>query len=367
MIFHFYIYRQTNPAPKNVAASSLSSNIQDRNIRKVEVNACVTSVLWLIEIAAMLWSTFVWIFVFGSSTSVSLTNSMLWFYIIIPYTHLMNTKYNKDRILDYGWKQVIVNSITAFCPTDNRQKQTIQNDMALKELEKKQPSDQKTAEENAMKVESDLSIISLESQFDDPNDPKQCCSRKSNEHPDQENEEVVKKVSQILTRRVYPDSSLDTDSDNDAPLPIPKSYRLQKGTEILALMWSNVHTEEVYIHYLRQMIELEDYHKDGYSVKNFEIKKYRNIFDTSPCKIKTSLLPEIFPGITLDNRNHDSTRSKTKPTKDLMLDVRFVGELVDRIRQRQDKLENFLMSCDDESSFDDLVKQLIIFEEGLIL
>ena len=278
----------------------------------------------------------------------------------------MNTKYNKDRILDYGWKQVIVNSVTVFCPTVRRQEQNVQNDMALKNLEKDQPSKHIAAKENEIKIEPDLSIISFEPQFDDPN-AKPCSSNEANGNDDQEHKEVVKKVRQLCTRGVYPDSSLDTDSDSDAPLPLPKSYRLQKGIEILSHMWSNIYVEDVYIHYLRQMIELEDFVKNGYNVKNFEIQKHLNIFAKSRCKIKTSFLPEIFPGLTLDNRNHDVTRSKTKPTKDLMLDVRFVGEFYERIRQRQDKLENFLLSCDDEASFEDLVKQLIIFEEDLIL
>ena len=113
MICH---HRQTRPVPENQAVLSLSYDIQERNIRKVAVNARVTSVLWLLEIVAMIWSTLQWVFINGTTNAGTLTNSMVWFYIMIPYTHLINIKYNKDRIVDNGWKRVILNAVESLFP-----------------------------------------------------------------------------------------------------------------------------------------------------------------------------------------------------------------------------------------------------------
>ena len=40
---------------------------------------------------------------------------MLFFHIIIPYTFLMNTSYNKDRIINDGWETVLLNPLTCSC------------------------------------------------------------------------------------------------------------------------------------------------------------------------------------------------------------------------------------------------------------
>ena len=48
------------------------------------------------------------------------------------------------------------------------------------------------------------------------------------------------------------------------------------------------------------------------------------------------------------------------------LNVEFVIHLEERIKQRQNKLEGFLIHCDDENTYENFVKRLISFEEELI-
>ena len=104
-----FYYRQVNPLPDNPAANSLSETIQNRNIRSVEVNARVAMVIWIIESVAIV-CLLAWTSLFGVSGMNILMISMFWFYIIIPYTFLMNTSYNKDRVIADGWKAVLYNS-----------------------------------------------------------------------------------------------------------------------------------------------------------------------------------------------------------------------------------------------------------------
>ena len=99
----------------NHAVNSLAQEIQIRNSRKVAVNARIAAVLWSLEFVANFSVALLWIVVVGFSSATGLTNAMVWFYVILPFTHLMNTSYNKDRIVDDGWKSVILNVVPPIC------------------------------------------------------------------------------------------------------------------------------------------------------------------------------------------------------------------------------------------------------------
>ena len=83
-------------------------------MKLVKVNARVTFVVWILECIANLSVAILWVFVYGTTTFGTLTNSMIWYYLIISYTFLMNTSYNKDRIIEDGWKIVILNSMKSI-------------------------------------------------------------------------------------------------------------------------------------------------------------------------------------------------------------------------------------------------------------
>ena len=83
-------------------------------MKLVKVNARVTFVVWVLECVANLSVAILWVFVYGTTTFGTLTNSMMWYYLIISYTFLMNTSYNKDRIIEDGWKIVILNSMKSI-------------------------------------------------------------------------------------------------------------------------------------------------------------------------------------------------------------------------------------------------------------
>ena len=85
--------------------------MQARNIQLVKVNARVTLVVWILESIANVCIVILWVFIYGSTSFGTLTNSMVWYYLLISYTFLMNTSYNKNRIVDDGWKTVLLNSI----------------------------------------------------------------------------------------------------------------------------------------------------------------------------------------------------------------------------------------------------------------
>ena len=77
----------------------------------MEVNARVAFVVWVLEMFANSCIIVVWSVVYGKTTFGTLTTSMIWYYLILPHTHLMNTSHNKHLIVEYGWKNTIRNAI----------------------------------------------------------------------------------------------------------------------------------------------------------------------------------------------------------------------------------------------------------------
>ena len=112
-------FRQVTPSEDNVAARSLSEENQMHNMNLVAVNARVTFVVWILETIANISVLILWQLVYGTTTFGTLTNSMIWYYLIISYTFLMNTSYNKDRIIEDGWKMIIMNALKSIRVVSN--------------------------------------------------------------------------------------------------------------------------------------------------------------------------------------------------------------------------------------------------------
>ena len=89
----------------------LSETVQNINIRKTEVSAHVTFVIWILECFANLCIVIIWKFIFGVTGAGTLITSMVLHYLILPYTYLMNTSDNRNLVAVDGWKNVIRNSL----------------------------------------------------------------------------------------------------------------------------------------------------------------------------------------------------------------------------------------------------------------
>ena len=96
-------------------------------MRKVLVNAQVTAMISSIE-SLFVIVHIAGVAIAGKKTAVTILMVMLLymvlFLIILPYSFLMNTSHNKNRIIEHGWKNVIQNltvnnsifrSVNLFC------------------------------------------------------------------------------------------------------------------------------------------------------------------------------------------------------------------------------------------------------------
>ena len=115
----FYIkFRQTNPTPDNDAANCLPLDTQMRNIRKVQVNAQVTFAIYILETMALASVVIVWFAI--RKNELSATLSFVSFYVVLPYTFLMNTSHNKNLITEHGFLNTIRNAIQIPCNFNKR-------------------------------------------------------------------------------------------------------------------------------------------------------------------------------------------------------------------------------------------------------
>ena len=349
------------PSKDNFAGNALAEEVQIRNIRKVAVNARIAAVLWILEIAANLCIVFLWLFIIGSSSSIGLTNTMLWFYMIIPYTRLMNTKYNKDRIIDDGWKSVIINSVKSVIDffgirpiqrieQNEEAKQTGKNNIQLRRKIK-------LAEEpKSTKAEPGMSLMSLEN----PSDESTLIQTTSDGRP--HNEQEADKIRNQFFNQVTPDSDEDS-LDRDCPV----LERWIKGSQIISIMYDNVNDEEAYSHYFKQLLEVE-YATNKNTIRNYmdfdPFSFHHPSYIAKTCKPKRS------------KRNLETDRTSSKSAKSLKnsrrldetpLNVNFVIDIDERKKQRQTILEGFLMNCDLQNEYENFIKLLISFEEGLIV
>ena len=96
-------------------ADSQRREVQIENMRNVTVNAQVTAVISIAEIIGFVVITTLTII--AKSPIVGQILFPLLQNIILPYAFLMNTRENKHRIVEKGWKNVLRNTINNLFPT----------------------------------------------------------------------------------------------------------------------------------------------------------------------------------------------------------------------------------------------------------
>ena len=97
------------PSGKNTASRLLSETANDINKKKVHVNAQVTATTTFLESSYGILYAIVFGYVSKGSSFGTLIQGMGLQCVLLPYTFLMNTAHNKNRIVEIGWKNVVKN------------------------------------------------------------------------------------------------------------------------------------------------------------------------------------------------------------------------------------------------------------------
>ena len=107
------IFSQLSPTNHNLARRGLSDRQNTLNMTKLKVNAQVTAITTLLEHIGNMTAIIHGVhFTTRSSWRLSiLIHEMFCYCVFTPYVFLMNTSDNKNRIIKYGWRNVLKNII----------------------------------------------------------------------------------------------------------------------------------------------------------------------------------------------------------------------------------------------------------------
>ena len=259
---YFSLNRQV--CQRNSVYLGLSDESQRQNSRNVRVNAQVTAVMTMLELVG--GCIFVIIRVSNHGGFISKTLFMLLHFVVLPYGFLMNTRYNKNRIIEEGWINVLKNmvlsckcsGVTPYCH-DN---EVSNGGEGIKHAEMKHVSPEIFLVSNTINssmsktIASDplYSPIEEESKTSDLEKPQPTCS--------------------------YSTECLENDSDD-----FNKKWRCQKSTslidrvrkQIISDLLMNINDEDAYIKLLTHLVDVEEAHKYGKDINklSYDYEKLR--------------------------------------------------------------------------------------------
>ena len=122
------------------APSDRSANV---DVKKLQVNAQVTALTALIEVLGT-FTIVIGLSITNSNVLLTFIHIGIFYLILLPYSFLMNTSDNKNRIVEYGWKNVFLNlvgrSSSIHESTDNDKKGARPNKNKDRKREKSLPS-----------------------------------------------------------------------------------------------------------------------------------------------------------------------------------------------------------------------------------
>ena len=135
------IYSVLDPS-RNVNAADLPEITNNRNIKSMKISCQVTAAISLLEIFGNIFGAIIWLFIAKYVGNESLVLALTLYFILLPYTFLMNTHHNRNLVVEDGWGMVIKNffsgcSIIKFFRENQVQHVNYQNNDQSELLEKK--------------------------------------------------------------------------------------------------------------------------------------------------------------------------------------------------------------------------------------
>ena len=302
----------------------------------------------------------------------------------MPYTFLMNTSHNKNRLIDEGWWNTIKNAL------DHPKGLDINSNISLPKISltsfqrqfrihPESISSSKASNEHTTHIfrrTTDRSLIGMDTNNDGTifiiSNAKQlqpCSSNTSKIVPKEHLQGNIRKksIETITTSRRLPSrlNSQPTESDEENQLP-PRSPYLSLGESLFSYLEQYINNEEGYLHYLHQIAKLDKINQeDKISLTTFEILHFSNISRPKIGKIKRSTKyprHKLFP----EMKDNSSFPSKNSPHKSVRHDDMMFGNFMDRTETRKSLLNDFQDHCNNEKDFKTFCNLIIDFEESLI-
>ena len=291
---------------------------------------------------------------------------VIWYYIILPNTYLMNTSHNKDLIIDGGLLNTLLKGFKI--PFNLRVSHFVcwknnfiynSNDVVsrvtsgMNEANKKMSGNQEGSHKKESEIYTIPKIRLKKSQLVNYADSlpnfvleKQSCSK--------ETDNFSKPLPKAKPNH---ESTSNSSDEDDSGKCFWNNQPFFKGTMLLNLMKQSVDNENTYLHYFVQLVDYVDKKKiESFLEQNFEIvlhieHKHSSLDQMQPPKSKGKRLMVNIPS-SLPQR--------------LIRKTKLAGKMADRIKTRRIELEKFSTNYAKDISYCQYFDEIIDLEESFI-
>ena len=357
----FVYCRQVEPSPDNLAANSLASDIQERNVRKVKVSAKVTLAIWVLEtisFAVLFFTKNIY-----QNYELLKTFSVLLLHVVIPFVFLANSSENRERLADVRFLNIIQNTIGIWprnAINSDPMVPTVAYIIGFKST--KEVMSEKEVRKWAGHLENPFKGTTLE----DSNKHDGTVLSNFQEKISNKTEEIFNgastshgcgidqpKSNMILAR------SASMGSEEDYASNLCGDRHSSIAGEIFERMMINIDVEYRYIFYLKELLRLEDLAGDNYdyNLENFKMNEFDEVHFSRRQKAKNVNRPK--------NRKKDNGKMVFTEIEDSELNIKFFGNFCQRRDLRKEMLNNFREHLHDISSYQQLLNDLLHLEENL--
>ena len=265
----------------------LNKDINELNAKKLLVSSQVTAIVTIIELSFNILYVLVVAIIMQKTSFGTVIQAMVLYFVILPYSFLMNTSYNRNRIVDLGWKNILKNIFG--CPTNSVA--TSNNDFIMGNTNKKNGRNKNSETKDNSGTKNKISKK----------------RNKTNTNGDTDSVFVISKsVKQVNEAGLEVSSTnglvLDLNNTEDPSTSYgiksqSKHYRLrtiQVSTNdceedlcedkeryafvqhILCNMISNMEDECLYLQYFKVLLNIEKYFKNGKCTSEYNILNLSN-------------------------------------------------------------------------------------------
>ena len=356
-----------------IAAEGLSKSKNEDNMQKMRVNAQITAVTSILEIVGNVVQWAIWILITKFVGLGSLIQSILLYFVVLPYVFLMNTSHNKSRIVEDGWINVLKNAIGTgriFRTCENSARIDIQpfDSKAAKPCNGIDKKDNLVTlpslfrrifrKENSRVLpfsENKAGIMTISSK---PNDEKHVKEDKGTLTICMPSNDVIPSSSAINILKDYPCPSEDR-------LKKCNSIDGLKGCrqEMILSLFECVQDEEVYIRAFRELLGFEE------SVKSDEdnFSEFEHQWKAQGRKTDRSEAINDLNVVKLTDAMYLQSIKKADLTYDDRHRTNFKGLFKDRMVRREEMTKMLLKSLKNgEDSYKSCFEMLIDLEEDLV-
>ena len=353
-LYVYFFFRQVDPK-RGRASSKLNSTVNKENLKKVEVNAQVTAIVSLFEFLGNVSHLFLLIYLKGTSY-ISLFHAISLYHIVLPYSFLMNTSENKNRIIEKGWTIVFKNILGRPHGGGEFDDSDGQIDTISKDKKEKQLTGLANSNESGISVTKQSGSNDQVYQFEEnslPNVPSSDEPSCSNISYSQDSQNQPGPIFQTL----------------DVKTLVQKVNQHPLAKQLITEAMINVTDEKEYLENFKKLIALHEFCKVGKAVSQVCLE---NEF-----KVNKALSDKGFPTAVMKkgkpkNKSisiaaKESRYNKCRKESDYLVDKTMMErKMNERSQIRSSILSQLKTSYDDEEKFESLINELISLEENFI-